>query len=89
MKQVYKKPVLCIEYFTLSQTIANGCGAVAGGNSLGRPNSGSKESCGWQMGDMSFWVAGTTGCGIPLDPNTEGMGVCYNNPEGGNSIFAS
>lgn len=89
MKQVYEKPVLHIEHFTLSQTIANGCGAVAGGNSLGGPNSGDIHNCGWQMGDMSFWIAGTTGCGIPLDPDTEGMGVCYNNPEGGNSIFAS
>ena len=89
MKQVYKKPTLHVEYFTLSQAIADGCGAVIGGNTLGRPNHSSKETCGWQMGDLSYWVAGTTGCGIPLDPDTEGVGVCYNNPEGGNSIFNS
>lgn len=51
MKKVYVKPALQVEYFGLTQSIAAGCGAVPGGNSLGKPNHWDKSTCGWDMGN--------------------------------------
>lgn len=92
MKEVYVKPQLHIEQFVLTQSIAS-CGAVAGGNSLGRPNHWSKTDCGWVVGDEVYWSV-LPGCddgtGEAYPDGWDGLGaVCYNNPSGGNSIFSS
>ena len=92
MKKVYNKPNFNIEFFALNQSIANGCGitsSVPGGNSIGRPNHWEKTTCGWEMGGMSVWPEGNRSCTYPMDPETEMDGVCYNNPEGGNTILRS
>lgn len=90
MKTVYRKPIATIEYFTLSQSVAAGCGAVAGGNSLGGPNIGSRESCGWDLGNIILWLDdGSKICTSFAGADEDVFGVCYNNPEGGNNIFAS
>lgn len=96
MKQIYKKPQLHIEYFSLSQSIAAGCGAVSGGNSLGQANHWDKETCGWKVGSDVYWAESSNACigdgKIPDEyADMPGVveGVCYNNPEGGNSIFSS
>ena len=95
MKQVYTKPVLMMETFTLSQTIATDCTAdnlsTPGGNSIGRPLQWSKTTCGWLVGDQILWVeGGGAGCNVPfMTEDTAVDGLCYNNPNGGNAIFRS
>lgn len=93
MKQTYEKPMISIEYLTLSQSVATGCGAAAGGNSLGGPDQWTKETCAWCVGDEKFFytvgICGETEDDV-LPPEFDDIGgVCYNNPEGGNNIFNS
>lgn len=89
MKKQYSKPGIIIEDFTIAQNISAGCGAVAGGNSLGRPNHWAKETCGWVVGDYILWVESTGYCNLDTVLNEECEGVCYNNPGAGNTIFNS
>ena len=91
MKKAYIKPVVYMEKFDLSQSIAAGCGAVAGGSSLGKPAHWSKETCGWNLGNMILWAESTGNCTdiIEIDEPVENIGICYNNPSGGSSIFSS
>lgn len=87
MKAVYKKPVLQIEYFTLSQSIAS-CGAFQD-STLGKPGHDDKP-CGWDMGNTIVWTgAEGSSCTLPWGENDEFNGVCYNNPNNGISIFGS
>lgn len=91
MKQVYKKPQLHIEHFVLSQSIAS-CGA-AHTSSIGGPTQWSKETCGWKVGDEVYWSS-IPGCddgsGEAYPEGWDDLkGVCYNNPNGGNTIFSS
>ena len=82
MKRAYEKPVLYIERFTLSQTIAHNCGENLD-FSMGTEKT--KESCGWQVGAVELF----------MDPNVCDLsmeyfeGVCYNAPEGGYNVFNS
>ena len=89
MKKVYVKPALQVEYFGLTQSIAAGCGAVPGGNSLGKPNHWDQSTCGWDMGNLVSWTDGNNGCDMKWGENDPWEGICYNNPGGGNSIFTS
>lgn len=94
MKRTYCKPDLHIEYFTLSQSIAAGCGAAHWDELTGGPNHASKSTCGWtdSFGDV-YWstpeACGNGGNGYVVDEDFEMDGVCYNNPNGGHSIFNS
>ena len=63
MKQVYKKPMARIEYFALSQTIANYCGT--NNTDLGFASLNERPGCGWQIDNDIFWTA------------TEGSGATY------------
>lgn len=88
MKQVYKKPMARVEYFALSQTIANYCGT--NNTDLGFASLSERPACGWQVGDEIFWVTGNgSNCNFPMDPDGEIDGVCYHNPNGGVSVFNS
>lgn len=91
MKEVYEKPVLRIERFTLSQSIAS-CGA-AHDSSLGHPNHWSKSECGWKVGDEVYWSS-VPGCGEDEDDvypeGWDGLEIaCYNNPDGDTTVFSS
>lgn len=86
--KAYVKPQLQVEYFTLSQNIASGCHVPGGGNSLGKPTHWSKENCGWDLGGWVIWVQEAT-CIEKVDPMEEIAGFCYNNPNGGCTIFGS
>lgn len=91
LKETYIKPQLHIEYFALSQSIAN-CGA-AHDSSLGVPTHWSKTDCAWKVGDALYWSS-VPACGESEDDvYPEGWedlkGVCYNNPNGGATIFSS
>lgn len=91
MKAVYKKPEIRIERFTLSQTIAS-CGA-AQDSTLGGPNQGTKATCGWVVGSEVYWSslpACDDGTGEAYPEGWDELGgVCYNNPNGGTTIFSS
>lgn len=78
-----------MEKFDLSQSIAAGCGAVAGGSSLGKPAHWNKDTCGWDLGNVILWVESTGHCNADVGTNEDFEGICYNNPSGGSSIFSS
>ena len=85
MKNQYVKPVLVIENFTLSQSIAYNCGENLDWNQATTKDA---YSCGWNTGfpgDVVF-MESTNGCNV-RDEDFEG--VCYNNPEGGINVFSS
>lgn len=82
MKKAYKKPVLLVECFTLSQTIAHNCGENLD-FSMGTLKT--KESCGWIVGAIELFINPII-CDYPTD---KFFGVCYNAPAGGFNIFQS
>lgn len=91
--KAYVKPQLHVEYFTLSQNIADSCGVPGGVTTLGRPNSGDPENCGWAVGDIVLWQDGG-GCTEYLAPGQTfkdigDIAICYNNPSSGYAIFGS
>lgn len=89
MKKTYTKPMIAIEKFNLTQTVAQSCGVDRSSNTVGVPSSADKSTCGWDVGGTILWVGPTTGCNFPVDENTEVNGMCFNNPNGGATIFAS
>ena len=96
MKRKYTKPAAVMETFNLTQSISAQCSAEDKANplsSLGDPNWGSKDSCGWRVGDDVIWTASNcaNGPGTPIiaSPFEEVEGFCYNNPSGNNVIFNS
>lgn len=91
MKQKYEKPMILIERFTMTQSIAGMC-SIGDSDEWGMPNSTSKDTCGWTMPDgyTTIWTSSVgNGCGIAMGPEDEFMGVCYNNPDGGLTVFGS
>lgn len=82
MKRQYKKPVLYIERFTLTQTIAHNCGENLD-FSMGTLKT--KESCGWNVGGYEIFMDPAI-CDFPTK---DFEGVCYNAPEGGLNVFNS
>lgn len=90
MKKQYSKPGIIIEEFTISQNISSGCGVPGGGGSLGKPAHWSKETCAWDMGNITVFLEGMDVCvDIQLQPDDEFGGICYNNPGGESTIFSS
>ena len=91
MKKAYMKPGMYIESFSLAQSIAAGCGAQHD-STLGGPMHWTKETCAWQVGGVGIWNVGTTpNCIIEGGDHTKVNGeiVCYNTPNGTNTIFGS
>lgn len=89
MKKVYTKPVLMMEDFNLSQSIAHNCGDNLDWD---HANLKYKGSCGWDVdqdnntGHDVYFMDGQSVCTIPT---LDAEGVCYNNPGGGFNIFNS
>ena len=88
MKQVYNKPVLIMESFTMSQSIASGCNVESGG-SLGTPGFASKDACGWNLGGVILFIDAVDACIKDVGLDDEVLGMCYNNPNPNNAIFGS
>ena len=91
MKKAYMKPGMYIESFSLAQSIAAGCG-VQHDSTLGGPLQWSKTTCAWQIGGAAFWQKGVIdGCSFDGGEQTESNGeiICYNTPNGTNTIFGS
>lgn len=82
MKRAYGKPALCIERFTLTQTIAHNCGENL---DFSMANHGTKEICGWKVGGIEIFMNPFI-CECSAE---QWEGVCYNAPEGGLNVFNS
>lgn len=80
MKKAYKKPVLIVEQFTLSQTIAQGCGQTHFANFV------RLSTCGWEIAPGFVVFSQYPQCNFPTE---EFDGVCYNAPEAGMNVFHS
>lgn len=88
MKAKYVKPALVMERFELTQAIANGCNADPN-SSIGDPMHYTKTTCAWNVNGTLIFIAGSgTGCMFG-DAETQWSGLCYNNPDGGQTIFGS
>lgn len=89
MKKTYVKPALAVESFVLSQSIAANCGVSGGETEWGRPCHGDKTICGWEdiLGRV-LWLS-EPACKEIVGPDYGYGGICYNNPNGGATIFAS
>lgn len=89
MKKVYEKPILHVEYFTLNQSIAAGCGA-AHNSDWGGPSWYTKATCGWRLpdGETIVW-ASKDACSEVVGVDDQLDGICYHNPDGGYTIFSS
>lgn len=86
MKQNYVKPTIMIERFSLCQNIAAGCTTNGEWGTCGH---GDKYSCGWVIPSGQILWLDNTGCTEILTPEDNVDGVCYNNPNGGMTIFGS
>lgn len=82
MKKAYNKPLLIVERFALSQTIATGCGE----NVVGEPLHTRTYNCAWDMGGVII-LQTTEICGENASDVWDF--VCYNAPEPSMSIFHS
>ena len=83
MKRVYEKPVLYVERFNLSQTIADTCGDKL---EIGNPLQASKKTCAWKVGSVVIFMDSKNNCALLTQ---ELSGVCYHAPEGGRNVFSS
>ena len=100
MKKKYVKPAFGVDLFTVAQSIAMNCGWEVI-SEFGRPAHPDKYQCGWDMGNVIIFLESMTSCTDPEDPDGIGIigqpvgedekveGICYNNPNGGATIFAS
>ena len=93
MKAKYTKPVLHMETFSLSQSVATNCGA-AHSSTLGGPTWGDATNCVWKLSEYETYFLMGSSCTIEFtseEANTPGIfeNMCYNNPTPGQSIFSS
>ena len=88
MKKNYVKPVMGLDLFSLTQSIAETCD-VERDAGLGKPNHYSKASCGWYLDDDNIVFVASPTCNSPWGADDPFGALCYNNPEGGTQIFGS
>ncbi len=88
MKLKYEKPAFYVENFSLTQAYALGCGWD--GDDYGpRPTHADKTVCGWDDGYGGIVWAAKPQCENIIPENVDVGGFCYNNPNGGITVFAS
>ena len=99
-KKEYTKPLIKIEAFALSQSIAKACGYDSQtGTTVGKPNHADIDTCAWlyeeedeEFGDVesySFWLDASPKCTDAVGYDFDFGGFCYNNPNGGVAVFSS
>lgn len=82
MKKVYEKPIVIIENFSLSTSIAGTCDIKTY-----TPNSG---SCGIEFGDETLFLTGISGCSFPVEADDGRYnGICYHVPTDDKELFNS
>ena len=85
MKEQYRKPMIFFEGFSLTQTIARNCGDKHQGT-LGESTHYNENTCTWDLGDFTLFF---DHCDYQMEEDEEIEGVCYNNPNGGQTVFSS
>ena len=86
MKKTYKKPMMIVERFTLSQTIATGCGDL---EQYGSPTLTRMANCAWDFnGAFLLFLEGNNNCVHQIEDGTID-GLCYNGPSPSMSLFHS
>ncbi len=97
MKEQYVKPLIVYENFSLTQNIAIDCGDTHD-STLGQSNHLSPDTCNWIQGEgddavILFYVDQCEDSVVIGDPEPgdelDIEGYCYNNPDGGVSLFSS
>ena len=82
MKAAYKKPLLAVEVFSLTQSVARDCADSIPKEQL---NFNEPGTCVWDLGGgTTVFVVGS----CTIDGSTMGFS-CYNNPAEGQYIFRS
>lgn len=88
MKKTYVKPCITVEYFTLNQSVATGCGWTPD-KFYGHPTHADVYSCAWvDASGESYWTDKRI-CGSEYNENIDVGEGCYNAPSGLQQIFAS
>lgn len=83
-KRPYEKPSLLVETVQMAQCIAADCLGATGANH------GDAGVCEWSDGAGMTYFNSTNGkCDVYVDDDFDFGIACYNNPSGGNNIFAS
>lgn len=88
MKEMYVKPLICVESFALTQTIARSCGDTHQ-STLGQSKHADENTCAWDIGGYTIFYDATYCEDDDPGPIDEIEGYCYNNPDGGVTLFAS
>lgn len=88
MKSKYVKPELIMEHFSLCQSIASGCDGLDT-NTLGAPLQATKDICAWDVGGMAVFSNDVFNCFIKVGSDDSYGNYCYDNPNGGITIFSS
>ncbi|MBE5957110.1 MAG: hypothetical protein E7253_11765 [Lachnospiraceae bacterium] len=89
MKKEYTKPVIILENFSMTQSIAHNCGDNL---IFDYATLKYKGSCGWDDGSgVVLFTSANTACTFADDDESDNLPgtACYNNPEGGFNIFNS
>lgn len=82
MKKTYSKPVIVLESFSMSTSIAAGCEAIID-TSLG-------GQCGLDFGKYTVFLEDVNGCDREvIDGNNEFNNLCYHVPTSDNNLFNS
>lgn len=89
MKELYVKPQLHVEHFTLSQSIAKSCGWTDEGYYGTPTHADIYDGCGWKEADGTIIWIEKPFCSDAYNPEVPVSEGCYNAPEGGKAIFAS
>lgn len=84
MKKTYVKPMLSKESFSLTESVASGCGWVAGASaSMTTP-----ENCSYSVNGVTFFLDPSKSCAvIPAPEDTEVY--CYNSMVSSMPVFRS
>ena len=86
MKKTYKKPMMIVEWFALSQTIATGCGDLS---NYGSPTLTRMANCAWDFnGSFLLFLEGNNNCEYQIVDGTIDV-LCYNGPSPSMSLFHS
>ena len=91
MKKQYQKPLLAVESFELTQSVAASCGAGSVSAWYGKPTHSDAGPCQWDLGGgVTIFNAGA--CSIPAIADEQGHVAdifCYNNPGDAIVVFGS
>ena len=88
MKMKYVKPAMCIELYSLTESIAAACEVHGRNNDFGKNTFANGNTCEWihYDFDVAVFTDANTNCVIMDEDYYMG---CYNNPVGEPQLFGS